>query len=486
MNKTENHPSGKKPHLAWALIALLLPVGVILYGTVVIGIRPPILPLVAAIALAGFLCRCIGYSWTTLQEGMFEALGRVQIAIAILVLVGMIIAAWLASGTIPAIIYWGLKLIAPQYFLLSTMILCAIASIATGTSFATMGTLGVALLGVGTTLGYPPAMTVGAIVSGAYIGDKISPVSDSTNITAAICEVPLFQHIYSMLWTTVPAFLVAAVVYFFLGSAYASGQAATLASMDEILLGMEGAYSLAWWAFIPPVLMITLAYMRFPVLPVMLVCLISGLVIALIEGHSVAELTKYLTSGFTSQTGIAGLDALLSRGGIMSIMPTIVLLCCGIAFGGILEKARVLEVLLETLLHGAKSTVRLVTSTVLAGYLINFGTGSQMLAVIVPGRAFIKPFKNADIHGIVLSRSCEDGGTIGCPLIPWSVHAFYIFGILNVTAYEFGPYAIVNWIVPFFSILCAVTGIGIWHRDGSPANAIVRAVKAEPALQEET
>lgn len=166
----------------------------------------------------------------------------------------------------------------------------------------------------------------------------------------------------------------------------------------------------------------------------------------------------------------------------MSIMPTIALLCCGIAFGGILEKAKVLEVLLDALLHGAKSAVRLVFSTIVAGYLINFGTGSQMLAVIVPGRAFIQPFQQADIHGIVLSRSCEDGGTIGCPLIPWSVHAFYIFGILNVSAYEFAPYAIVNWVVPFFSILCAITGLGIWHRNGTPANSFMKPVKAEPAV----
>lgn len=482
MNTNNQEKTIKKPSFLWALVTLLAPVSVILYGTVIIGIRPPILPLVAAIALAGLLCRFIGYTWAELQEGMFDALGRVQIAVAILVLVGMIIAAWLASGTIPAIIYWGLKFIAPQYFLVSTLILCSIASIATGTSFATMGTLGVALLGVGTALGFPPAMTVGAIVSGAYIGDKVSPVSDSTNITAAICEVPLFQHIYSMLWTTLPAFVVALTVYFFMGSSSVSTQDTSLTSLTALLQGLEASYSLGWWAFIPPVLMVGLAYLRFPVLPVMLICLISGLVIAFFEGHAVTDLTRYLTSGFVSETGINSLDSLLSRGGIMSIMPTIVLLCCGIAFGGILEKARVLEVLLDALLHGAKSTVRLVFSTVMAGYLINFGTGSQMLAVIVPGRAFIKPFQDADIHGIVLSRSCEDGGTIGCPLIPWSVHAFYILGILNVSAYEFAPYAVVNWIVPFFSVLCAITGFGIWRRNGTPANALVGAVKAEPTL----
>ena len=186
---------GNKPSLGWAILSLVLPVAMILYGTLVVGVRPPVLPLIGAVALAGLMGLKTGYRWEELQEGMFEALGRIQIAIAILALVGMIIAAWLASGTIPAIIYWGLKLIAPEHFLLSAMVLCSVASIATGTSFGTMGTIGVALLGVGQALGYPPAMTVGAIVSGAYIGDKMSPVSDSTNITASVCEVPLFDHI---------------------------------------------------------------------------------------------------------------------------------------------------------------------------------------------------------------------------------------------------------------------------------------------------
>lgn len=243
---------GNKPSLGWAILSLVLPVAMILYGTLVVGVRPPVLPLIGAVALAGLMGLKTGYRWEELQEGMFEALGRIQIAIAILALVGMIIAAWLASGTIPAIIYWGLKLIAPEHFLLSAMVLCSVASIATGTSFGTMGTIGVALLGVGQALGYPPAMTVGAIVSGAYIGDKMSPVSDSTNITASVCEVPLFDHILSMLWTTVPAFVAAGIVYTVLGFSFAQEQTASLESLNAILSGLEGHFSLDFVAFHPP------------------------------------------------------------------------------------------------------------------------------------------------------------------------------------------------------------------------------------------
>lgn len=457
----------QKPSLFWAVLSLLLPVSVILYGTLVVGVRPPVLPLLGAVALAGLMCLKTGHTWESLQEGMFQALGRIQIAIAILALVGMIIAAWLASGTIPAIIYWGLKIIAPEHFLLSCLMLCSVASVATGTSFGTMGTLGVALLGVGQALGYPPAMTVGAIVSGAYIGDKLSPMSDSTNITASVCEVPLFAHISSMLWTTVPAFIAAAMVYTFMGASFVQGQTTSMDGLNAILAGLEANFSLNFVAFIPPVLMVGLAFCRFPVLPVMTICLLSAMLIAVLNGIPFNDLAKMLTSGYVAQTGLKELDSLLSRGGLMSIMPTVLLLCSGMAFGGILERAGVLEVLLEAVLKSARGVVRLVVSALAAAYLINLGTGSQMLAVIVPGRAFLPAFKKADISPLVLSRTCEDAGTIGCPLVPWSVHAFYIAGVLGVTAYEFAPYALLNWFVPIVAVVCATTGFGIWRLDGT-------------------
>lgn len=471
---TKAEQPGKNPPLLWAMVCFFLPIGVILYGTVWLAVRPPVLPLIAAVALAAILCRISGSRWEQMQEGMFVALSRIQIAVAILVLVGMLISSWLLSGTIPAIIYWGLKLIAPEHFLLSALLLASVASIATGSSFGTMGTLGVALLGIGTAMGYPPGMTVGAIVSGAYIGDKMSPVSDSTNITASICEVPLFSHILSMCWTTIPAFVAAAIAYSFLGGHAAHGSE-SLASLTSVLVGLENTFSMSWAAFIPPVLMIVLAYMRFPVIPIMFLCVVSALILAGIEGTTLTQMTKALTSGYASATGNTELDSLLSRGGILSIMPTVLLLCSGVALGGILESTGVLDTLLKAMLKGARSTFRLVLSTLIASYVILLGTGSQMLAVIVPGRAFIKPFEEADINLRVLSRTCEDGGTIGCPLIPWSVHAFYIMGILGVSALEFGPYAFLNWMVPIFSLLCAATGIGIWRKDGTP----VRGKKAK-------
>ena len=457
-----------------ALAIIFLPILVILRGGLVLRVGF-LVPLMLATITASLLSIMAGFTWKEVEACIVNGVHRIIIVTCILFLVGTLIGVWIQAGVIPLFLYWGLKLLSPSMFLVSTVLICAVFSLMTGTSFGTIGTAGLALLGVGEALGFPTGLTAGAIVSGAYFGDKMSPVSDSTNITASVCEVPLFDHILSMLWTTVPAFVAAGIVYTVLGFSFAQEQTASLESLNAILSGLEGHFSLDFVAFIPPILMIALAYKRFPVLPVMVACLLSAVAIAVYEGVAFNDLAKMMTSGYVSKTGIKQLDPLLSRGGLLSIMPTVLLLCSGMAFGGILERSRVLEVLLDAVLKGARSAVRLVASVLAAAYIINLGTGSQMLAVIVPGRAFLDSFKKADISPLVLSRTCEDAGTIGCPLVPWSVHAFYIAGVLGVSAFDFAPYAFLNWFVPIFSILCALTGFGIWRLNGTPVHGSRKA-----------
>ena len=457
-----------------ALAIIFLPILVILLGGLVLRVGF-LVPLMLATITASLLSIMAGFTWKEVEACIVNGVHRIIIVTCILFLVGTLIGVWIQAGVIPLFLYWGLKLLSPSMFLVSTVLTCAVFSLMTGTSFGTIGTAGLALLGVGEALGFPTGLTAGAIVSGAYFGDKMSPVSDSTNITASVCEVPLFDHILSMLWTTVPAFVAAGIVYTVLGFSFAQEQTASLESLNAILSGLEGHFSLDFVAFIPPILMIALAYKRFPVLPVMVACLLSAVAIAVYEGVAFNDLAKMMTSGYVSKTGIKQLDPLLSRGGLLSIMPTVLLLCSGMAFGGILERSRVLEVLLDAVLKGARSAVRLVASVLAAAYIINLGTGSQMLAVIVPGRAFLDSFKKADISPLVLSRTCEDAGTIGCPLVPWSVHAFYIAGVLGVSAFDFAPYAFLNWFVPIFSILCALTGFGIWRLNGTPVHGSRKA-----------
>ncbi len=454
----------RKPSLGLALVAFIIPVAIILYGTAIMKIGA-ILPLVIATAIACVFALAVGYSWDEVEKGMMESISRVLIAVLILIAVGMLIGVWILSGTIPFIIYWGLTLISPSTFLLTTFIICLIASTATGTSFGTMGTVGVALVGVGQALGYPLPMVVGAIVSGAYFGDKMSPVSDSTNITASVCEVPLFPHIASMLWTTVPAAVVACIVYTIMGMQHV-GSAEAASSIPIIIETLKSKFNLSLWTLLPPVLLMFLAYRRYPAIPLLMACVAMGAVLAwLLQGAELKAIMNSMMAGYKSTTGMKQIDGLLSRGGISSIMGTLVLLIAGVAFGGVLEKMRALEVIIEAAMKWAHNTGRLVVSVIVSCYTILLGTGSQMVAVIIPARAFLPTFRARGVDARVLSRTCEDAGTIGCPLIPWSVHAFYIMGVLDVSAYEYAPYAILNWVVPIFSIGLAYAGIAVWRTD---------------------
>jgi len=458
--------AARKPSTLYALVSFLVPVSVILYGTAILKVGA-ILPLVVATIIACLFALKLGYSWDEMQKGMFESISRVMIAILILIVVGMLIGVWILAGTIPTIIYWGLKLISPTSFLMTTFLICAVASTATGTSFGTMGTVGVALLGVGQALGFPLPMVVGAIVSGAYFGDKMSPVSDSTNIAASICEVNLFSHIASMMWTTIPAAVVSALIYLFLGMQHGV-EGAAAGNIPLILKTLEGQFNLSILTLLPPVALMFFAYRRMPAVPLLIMCVGLGvLTAALLQGAGVKPIAQSLMGGYASKSGVRQIDVLLSRGGISSIMGTLVLLISGVAFGGVLEKMRTLETLIDATLRWAQTTGRLILSVIVSCYIILLGTGSQMVAVIIPGRAFAQAFKDRNIHLRVLSRTCEDGGTIGCPLIPWSVHAFYILGVLGVSAYEYAPYAPLNWIVPLFSIAFGYSGFAVWKTDGS-------------------
>ena len=458
---------GNKPSLGWAILSLVLPVAMILYGTLVVGVRPPVLPLICAVALAGLMGLKTGYRWEELQEGMFEALGRIQIAIAILALVGMIIAAWLASGTIPAIIYWGLKLIAPEHFLLSAMVLCSVASIATGTSF---GTMGVALLGVGQALGYPPAMTVGAIVSGAYIGDKMSPVSDTTNLASGITGTNIFSHIGSMLYTTVPATLVALGLYWYLGLNYSGGAMPDLTPITDAL---SANFNRSFLLALPPIVLVALAIRGIPPLPTLVIAILVGVACAFIiqDGMTMKGMFKAATDGYVSQTGHPLVDKILSRGGLTSMSFVVFLLLIAMTLGGILEGTGALGVVVDRMTRSVTSPGGLILATLVSCYLMTIGTGNGMLSIIVPARAFEKKFRDMGIQSRVLSRTLEDAVTLGIALVPYSMAAFFIVGVLKIDAMQYIPYAFVNWIVPIFSLTYGFTGFAIWKINKDAGNS---------------
>lgn len=468
----ESQKVGKRPSLAWALLTLFLPIAVFMYGFLILKIRPPLLPLVLAVTLAALLCLRNGYTWGQLQEGMFTGVSRVHIALAILILTGAIIGAWIATGTIPAIIYWGIRFISPHIFLVSVLFLCIFTSMATGTSLGTVGTMGVASMAIGQAFDFPPHITAGAIISGAWFGDKMSPVSDSSNVCAAVCEVPLFSLIFAMFWSTVPALLFSAIAFYFIGLPYAN-QSLTPETLTALLSTLDTNFNVGFVSLIPPIVLIVLAYKRFPVLPVLMASLVASGLVGIYNGVNMEALLKCMSSGYISKTGLASLDSILSRGGVLSMSSTILLIMLCMSFGGMLEKARVFEAILDPLTKGTTSVLRLVSSTVASSYVLLMGTGSVSLAQVVVGRAFVSSFTRAGIHPVVLARSVEDSATVGSIFVPWSVHSLFVGAVLGVSTFDYAPYAIFNWSVAIVTLLCAATGIGVWRLNGKPVSKIL-------------
>lgn len=462
----------RKPALWQAAVMILIPVGIILYGTVVMRIMPPVVPLLLAVVAAASCALLMGVPWETLQRGMFDALTRSQIAVYILILVGALIAVWIQCGTIGMVIYWGLKLISAKWFFLAAFIVAAIASTITGTSFGCIGTVGVAFYGIGTALGYPAGMILGPIVGGAMLGDKMSPVSDSTNIAASNCETDIFEHIGSMMYTTFPAALVACICYAFMGSPLEGAGDVVDAQVRTIIQTLEQHSNLSLLTLLPPLTLFTLAWRRFPVVPTLVLSILAGVLVALLNGASVDSLIKTATSGFVSDTGVKSVDALLSRGGMLSVLPTLLLFVASLSFGGILEISGVFGTIIDVILKWATTLTRLIGSTLFVAFCILLGTGNMMLASIMTGRAFAGTYRERGIHSKVLSRTCEDSATVLSIMIPWSVPAFFVMGVLGVSAWEFIPYCYFNILCPVFALIYARTGFGIWDLEGNPLRTL--------------
>lgn len=457
----------QRPSYCVAFFTLFLPIMIFMFGFLILKLRPPLVPLILAVSVAGLMCLRLGYSWEELEKGMFAGVSRVHIALAILVLTGGIIGSWIACGTIPSIIYWGIKLVDPQFFLVSTLFLCLMTSMATGTSLGTVGTMGVAVMAIGQAFGFPTYITAGAVISGSWFGDKMSPVSDSSNICAAVCEVPLFSLIFAMLWSTLPALLISALGYYFIGLPYVH-TGVSAGEINTFLNVLDSNFNVGFLSLVPPIVLIALAYMRYPVLPCLAAAILAAILVGLVNGVELGPMLHFISSGFVTHTGNTALDSILARGGVISMSSTIIMIMLCMCFGGMLEKALVFEVLLEPLVSSSKSVFKMVFGTVVSAYILLLGTGSVSLAQVVTGRAFLEIFKKSDIHPVVLSRSVEDSATVSSVFVPWSTHSLFIGAVLGVSTFEYAPYALFNYLATICTLLCAATGFGVWRLNGKP------------------
>ncbi len=413
--------------------------------------------LIFATVVAAAVAMYYGYTWDDIQEGILYGSNLAMLPMLILMMVGVLIATWIPAGVIPSLIFYGLKFISPSMFLFSVALVCSIASLATGSSWTTGATFGVAFMGIGFGLGIPAAMTAGAVISGSIFGDKMSPLSDSTNLAAGVAEADLFDHIRSMMYSTGPALVISLVLYLVLGMRFSAAEV-DISSINVILEGLKANYYISPVTVIPPAIVVYLAVKKYGGLMVMVIASLIGAAFAMIfQGYSLASVMDFMNYGFVSDTGVAEIDALLSRGGLQSMMWTVSLGFIALSYGGLLEKTHMLEVLLGSIKGLVKTTGGLVTTHVVSSILVNIFSASQYMAIIIPGRMLVPAYKEKKLLPQVCSRVAEDSGTVTSPLVPWGLCGVFFTGALGVATMDYFPYVFLSFLAPIITIIYGYT-----------------------------
>ncbi len=447
----------RKPTFLEALVPIVFLIVIISLSILKFGADPQI-PLLMATGVAVLLGFRLGFKWDEMEAGMIATINSSMQAILIQMIIGIIIGTWILAGIVPTMIYYGLQILSPGIFLPTAAILCAVISVATGSAWTTAGTVGIALLGVGQGLGMPLPLVAGAIISGAYFGDKMSPLSDSTNLAAAVTEVKLFDHIGHMLKTTSVSFAIALVLYGFVGMKY-SGSNINVTEINELLGAMKSTFYISPILLLPPILVVAIVVMKVPAVPGLLSGGVLGGISAMVfQKASLADVIKVSHYGYQSKSGFAAMDDLLSRGGLDSMMYTVSLIIVAMCFGGVIEKTGVLEVIAEKLLRFTKTTGSLVLTTAVSSIFCNFTMADQYLAIVVPGRMYRKSFEEKNLKMKNLSRVLEDSGTLTSSLVPWSTCGAFMMTTLGVHPFAYLPFAFLNLINPIVSVIYGYTG----------------------------
>ncbi len=465
------------------LLISLLPIAILILSlgyTVVVIDGPVQVPLMFATAVASAIAVLLGHPWKDIEDGLLKGIYMALRAALILMVIGCLIGTWILSGIVPTMIYFGLKLLTPSLFLFMTCSICAIIALATGSSWSTAGTVGLALIGIGTALGVPPPMTAGAIISGAYFGDKMSPLSDTTNLAPAVAGTDLFTHIRHMIFTTGPSLLIALVIYAVIGWRYRDNSL-DLATVNSMLGTLDGAFNISAWLLLAPVAVIAMVVMRIPALPALFAgALLGGLMaLATQPDAGVAGVVNSAWTGYVSSTGVETIDSLLTRGGMSNMMGTVALIFCALAFGGVMERSGMLASLAGAILSLARGTGSLVAATITTCIGVNLAAPDQYMSIVVPGRMYREAYLRRGLHLKNLSRALEDAGTLTSPLVPWNTCGAFMAATLGVSTLAYLPFAFMNLINPLVSIFYGYTGITMAPLDEA-GKAELAAMELEP------
>jgi len=476
----------RDPTLLDAMIPMLFLIGLLTLAVYLFGEDaswgPNQIALTFSSLIAGVIGLKNGHSWEDMGKGVVKSISQAMGAIFILLAVGALIGTWVMSGTVTTMIYYGLELLSPKIFYPTVVIVSAIVAGSIGSSWTTVGTIGVGLIGIAHGMGMSLPITAGAIISGAYFGDKLSPLSDTTNLAPAVAGSNLYDHIKHMLWTTIPSLVIALIIYTVIGlSTSAEGN---LIIKDQTMAAIEANFYVSWWLLTPVLVVLVLAMAKMKPFPTILLGALAGGILAVIFQPDqviqfvnrsdlskpmimIAGVWKAMYTGFTTSTGVETIDQLVNRGGMNSMLEVIWLILSALMFGGVMEETGMLKRMVQTLLRFVHNTGSLIATTVFTAIGTNIVASDQYMAIVLPGRMFKMEYERRNLAPENLSRTLEDSGTLTSPLVPWNTCGAFMAGTLGVSTIAYLPFTFFNLINPLIAIILGYTGISIKKIDPS-------------------
>lgn len=442
----------RKANFSEALFTFLSLV-VIMFISIIKYEESPHIPMLIGVLIASLVALKIGYSWKFIENSMIKGISQAMQSIIILAIIGVLIGVWILAGVVPTMIYYGLMILKPSIFLVATVLITSITSLATGTSWGTAGTMGIALMGIASGLGIPAPITAGAVLSGAYFGDKMSPLSDTTNLAPAMAGTDVFTHIKAMVKPTIITYVLTLLIFGFLSLKY-RGSSADLSSVTMITEGLKNNFNISPVLLIPPLIVILSIAKKVPAVPGISLGIIAAAILGpLYQKVTFGDILSAALNGFVSETGLESVDKLLTTGGLNNMMSSISLTIIAMMFGGIAEETGILEAIVKKFLGKVQSAVGLVTATILTCFFTNATMPEQYISIVVPGRMFKNEYRDRNLDPKLLSSTLESGGTVTSAMVPWNTCGAYMTSVLGVSTVHYLPFLFFNLLMPLVQII---------------------------------
>lgn len=442
----------RKANFAEALFTFVS-LTIIMFISIIKYEESPHIPMLIGVLIASLVALKIGYSWKFIENSMIKGISQAMQSIIILAIIGVLIGIWILAGVVPTMIYYGLMILKPSIFLVATVLITSITSLATGTSWGTAGTMGIALMGIASGLGIPAPVTAGAVLSGAYFGDKMSPLSDTTNLAPAMAGTDVFTHIKAMFKPTLLAYGLTLLIFGFLSLKY-KGASADLSNVDVIANGLKESFTISPILLLAPLVVIISIAKKLPAVPgISLGIIIAAIMGPIYQGVNFGDILSAGLNGYVSNTGLEAVDKLLTTGGLNNMMSSISLTIIAMMFGGIAEETGILEAIVKKFLHRVQSVVGLVISTILTCFFTNATMPEQYISIVVPGRMFKNEYMDRKIDPRLLSSTLESGGTVTSAMIPWNTCGTYMSTVLGVSTVHYLPFLFFNLLMPLVQVI---------------------------------